>query len=261
MTPGIHSMPAEEYFKADGISKSGLDLIDISPRHYRYAKREETEALFMGTLLHRQLLEPETLENSVHIKPEGMSFATREGKAWRAAHDDKPIIEEGSLTNAINAAKAIHAHPIARRLLKNAEPEKSLFGIDSHGTLRKCRLDALCAGTLIPDVKTTQDARPDAFSRAIWDYRYHVQAAYYIDLCNMVGIEKTAMAFIVVEPKPPYCVAVYFLDDEAVEIGRQQYQANIQTYRNCLATDTWPGYSDEAQPIGLPAWALKMSGH
>jgi len=261
MTPGIHSMPASQYFAAEGISASGLDLINISPRHYRYHQREETESMFMGTLLHRQLLEPDTLENAYWIKPEGMSFATREGKKWKADHSDRPIVEEGSLTKAIRAVKAIHEHPIARRFLKNAECEKSIFAYDSQGTLRKARLDIFCAGTVLPDVKTSTDARPDEFSKSIWNLEYHKRAAWYLDICNMIGIEKKHFAFIVVEPRPPFCVAVYILDDEAIEIGREQYQAILQTYRNCLETDTWPGYSTEMQPIGLPQWALKQAGH
>ena len=48
-----------DYHRAEGISKSGLDLIARSPMHYRFREqREPTAAMALGTATHAAILEP-----------------------------------------------------------------------------------------------------------------------------------------------------------------------------------------------------------
>lgn len=255
---GIHSMPAQQYRQAHGLSKSDLDLIAISPAHYkaRDLRSKDTEATRMGTLIHSAILEPDGL--AFHVKPEGMNFATKEGKAWKLEHTSAPIITSDEWKTMTGIVASVHAHPMAKRLLSGGKSERCLFGKDSQGTVRKGRLDYLPDnGNIIVDVKTCENAGPREFERSIYNYRYHAQAAYYVDLANLCGMEKEVFCFIAVEKQPPYAVAVYRLDQDAMEFGRMLYERDLQIYRNCRTSGVWPAYSQDVEEIGLPLFARK----
>lgn len=260
--PGIYSIAAERYHAAAGVSKSMLDILaEKTPAHliaYLNGEREETEAMRFGTILHRALLEPDTYKDAFHVKPEGMRFSTKAGMEWQAAHADKPCLTTDSATAIERMVSAVHTHPFAKRLLAGALPEQSLFVEDSHGTLRKSRLDALTKGNVIPDIKTTESANLENFERSISRYRLHVQAAYYLDNCNLAGIDKQGFFFICVEKSAPYAVRCLQLMPEVIEFGRTLYQRDLQVYRNCLETDRWPAYEDTYAECALPTWEMKQ---
>jgi len=253
-TPKIVTMPSPEYRKAPGVSKSDLDLISRSPAHFRYGVREETDAMRIGTLVHQAVFDQSSLSYSV--KPEGMSFATKDGKAWRADHEGTMIITQKESDMLVGIVESIKRHPKGGKLIAEGLAEQSLFAMDSNGTLRKGRTDFLPAKTpVILDLKTCEDARPGKFSRSILDYRYHVQAAYYLDLCKLIGEDRRAFILIAAEKTPPYAVMVYQVQDEDVEFGRMCYQRDLQVYRNCMESGIWPSYSEEIELIGIPEYA------
>ena len=59
----------------------------------------------------------------------------------------------------------------------------------------------------------------------------HVQAAYYLDNCNLVGIENQIFFFIVIEKEPPYLVRCPKLVGEVINVGKQLYQRDLPLYR------------------------------
>jgi len=62
--------------------------------------------------------------------------------------------------------------------------------------------------------------------------------------------------FVFIEKKPPYAVAVYELDEESVEKGRELYAQDLKLYKECKEWDHWPAYSSKVQTLSLPKWAL-----
>jgi len=262
-SPGIYSIAAERYHAASGVSKSMLDILaEKTPAHliaYLNGEgREETDAMRVGTILHRALLEPDTYKDAFYTRPDKLSYATKEGKAWRDCHRDKPCLTTGEAAQISRMVDAVHTHPFAKRLLAGAQPEQSLFVEDSHGTLRKSRLDALTKGNVLPDIKTTESANLENFERTVSRYRYHVQAAYYLDNCQLAGIDKQSFFFICVEKGPPYAVRCLQLLPEVVQFGRTLYQRDLQVYRNCLERDEWPAYENNYADCGLPAWEMRQ---
>lgn len=105
------------------------------------------------------------------------------------------------------------------------------------------------------DLKTTSNASPRAFARSVANFRYQVQHSFYQDVLTAAGFEVNAFVFVAVESSPPYQVAVYILETDAVDLGRRLYQRDLATYRNCLSQDYWPGYSDEVMTLTLPRYA------
>jgi exodeoxyribonuclease VIII len=261
---GILSMSGEQYRAADGISKSDLDWIapPRTPAHFRakksaVIKAEETPAMRLGSLTHRAILEPDTMEGAFVIKPEDMSYATKDGKAWRE-EQALPIIMADEAHSIGRMVDSVWANKSAARILKDAKTEMSLFAEDENGTTRKCRLDALTGGNIIPDIKTCASADVAEFERSIAKYRYYVQAAYYLDICELLEMDKKHFVFICVEKAEPYAVAVYSLAQQAIEFGRAEYKRDLAVYRQCLESDSWPGFSDVISEVGLPSWMSKQ---
>ncbi len=260
---GIVDMTHDAYLLAQGVSKSMLDKLahPKTPAHLRAyldePQPEPTDAQTFGTILHSALLIPDSL-SAVAVKPEGLDMRTKLGKDWAAAQGDKTIVSSDRMTAIKRMVDNVWAHPVAKRLLAGSDFERSLFATDGNGTLRKGRLDVLTkAGNILPDVKTCESAAPEDFEKSIFQYRYFVQAPYYLDLCDLIGIKKEHFVFIAVEKTPPYCVAVHELDPLIVEAGRKTYQRDLTVYRQCVESGIWPGYPPEVGIVSVPMWARK----
>ena len=266
MNSGILSLPEAQYRAAEGISKSLLDWIapPKTPAHFKakldgLIPDEQTPAMRLGSMIHRAILEPETVSGAWVVKPEGMKFTTKEGKEWQAAQT-LPIITAAEADTITGMRESVWAHPAVKRVLANAKTECSLFANGEDGVLRKARIDALPeGGNVIVDIKSCQSADPDMMAKSVANYRYDVQAAYYLDLCQLLGMDKTEFLFVCVEKQPPYAVAVYALDQDAIEWGRKQYQRDLAAVKHCMAEDHWPSFTQDITTLGLPAWAQKQA--
>ncbi len=152
----------------------------------------------------------------------------------------------------------IQKHPAASQLLQQGKSEQSIFWTDKEtGVKCKGRLDWLANGdvsSVILDLKSTQDASPEGFQRSISKYRYHVQAAMYLDGTKELGFDPDAFIFAAWEKHSPYASALYYATPEMLEIGRKEYKRLLKIYAKCLETDKWEGYSGEIQPINLPEY-------
>lgn len=271
---GIHlDMPAERYFAADGVSHSMLKHMDPTPAHLlAYLARQEQEAerpiaLTLGTLVHERVLTPGGEFKQVAVKPEGLRFNTKEGKAWREEHlaAGKQILTQDEYVFVVCAVENILAHPECRPLFESdaTKTEVSVFCPFSLGgtVQRKARIDIVSAGNALADIKTCQSAHKPDFASAILDFGYHTQAAYYLDIwadAVPVGQEaKSHFVFIAVEKTPPYLVAVYDIAARAIKEGRRINIERLQKYIECKETAHFPGYSQSVEDIDLPAWYWK----
>lgn len=261
-TGELLSIPAQEYHKADGVSASMLDQIRKSPAHLQSyllgELREEGEALSLGTLIHRAVLEPATFDGSFHVKPDGMKFTTNEGKEWQKEHGDKPVVSQGDMDTVQRVRDVVLRDSTARALLSGGHFEQSLFVEDEHGTLRKSRFDYIAtSGNVIPDLKSTRSANIDDFEKSIERHHYYERAAYYLDNAELGGMKKDTFVFICIETRPPFLLAIYQLNNTVIEAGRMIYRRDLQVYRNCKESGRWPGYHSGIREIGLPPYAMR----
>lgn len=263
-----HSREMKEQF----ISKSGLDKIARSPAHYKYFvenESEDTPALVFGRAFHTMILEPEKMDDEVIVLPDawptkkecGISIEEQK-EAFRHKHQHKAILTADQMDMAKAMRASLDEHAAARFLLRKSpgKAEQTLLWQDADTDVKcRARLDWLADDGLIVDLKTTTCAKPEVFERSAYDYRYHVQAAFYLEAYRQVmGKEPLGFAFIAVEKEPPYCACVYLAQPEFIEIGRREYLENLMLYADCLQKNEWPGYPDiSLVPLNLPAWAQK----
>jgi hypothetical protein len=265
-TPTIrHDLTNAEYHASPAISKSGLDLIRKAPALYRWRQanpQEQTPAMRLGTLTHTVVLEPDRFEQDTIVRPEGIDRRTSAGKlAWaefEVQAEGKEIISEEEWTKLAAIRDAVRSHPAAAKALAGWPViEQSIFWTEeASGIACRCRPDAVTERGVIVDLKTTRDASPDGFAKSVAQYRYHVQAAFYSDGYRAAfGEAPRGFVFIAVETEPPYLVAVYVASETMTSRGRIEYQADLDTFRECLASDCWPGYSSSPLTLDLPKWA------
>lgn len=291
MQPGIYSdISNEDYHSGEGVSKSGLDLIRKSPMHYKARieasnDREPTTAQAIGSAFHSLLLEPEDFAVRYIVEPEGAprkptkvqrnakkpSPETIEAIAFwdqfEADNAGKIVLDAADNEQLLAMAHSVRNHKAANALLTGAPgvAELSCYWNDPiTGVLCRCRPDWWRSDGIIVDVKTTEDGSPEGFAKSLVNWRYYVQAPYYLDGLSecITQAGETAIpkphtfVFLVVEKKPPYAVSVYVLDNESFELGRVEYRTDLNKYAECLETGIWPGYGEAIQKIGVPQWHL-----
>lgn len=177
----------------------------------------------------------------------------------KASYGNKQEIPASDYKDIMAMLKNINSHHTAAGLLKDASVEQSFYWTDQAGILRKCRTDAISAcGRFVLDLKTTDfDVSAAGFGRTVMQRRYHVQAAWYLDVLRGLygaGAPQT-FVFIVAQKKRPYDVSVQFLSAEQVEVGRILYQNDYERLIQCQQADYWPGADGGAiLQAELPLW-------
>jgi len=258
-----------DYHRHKAVSKSHLDQIARSPLHYwaRYldpnrVDPEPTPAMSIGSALHTHVLELDTWDERYVTMPEGIDRRTKQGKAeWEAfsaASSGRTVLSKTDAELVMRMARAIYAHPAAAFLLQRpGQAEQTYLWTDEATGLEcKCRPDWMTTdGQLIVDLKTTEDASPAGFRKSVANFRYHVQAAWYLDgLERATGKRPEQFIFICVEKKPPHAVAVYAASAEMVATGAITAEADLARLALCKEAGDWPGYSNQIEVIDLPPW-------
>lgn len=127
--------------------------------------------------------------------------------------------------------------------------------------LLKCRPDAISAdGRVVLDLKTTDDVSVFGFGTTIARRRYHVQAAWYLDiLFELYGNDAPRQfAFIAAQKERPHDVGVHFLTADQIELGRRLYQRDLSRILTCAKENYWPGATcGQLVRAELPYWEMR----
>jgi hypothetical protein len=255
--PGLYRIPEEKYHATEAFSKSGASKLLRSPAHFRI-KTIETPAMVIGTAFHRAVLERDRFKALYACKPEGMSFATKDGKAWKADNEDKIILSYADYTNVLAMSDAVWNNPDAAFLLGKGEAEVSGFFHDPlfPDVPCKMRIDFLNTETgFVIDLKKCTDAREHAFKRDAYKFGYHIQAFLYsLGMSLITGADRFSFYFIAVESDPPHGVMVYRASPAMINEGMADAYLAMEMYRDCMAANSWPGYPEGIVDLDVPEW-------
>jgi len=267
VAPGYHTdLTNEQYHSGPGVSKSQLDLIHRSPSLLQWSKAapeddEKKAALNVGDAVHALILEPHRFRDEFAIGPKDAPRNTKEGKAkW--AEFEAGLKEGQTVLSADEGRKveliygSVMAHPHARWIAEAAgDAEASIYWNDPEsGLLCRCRPDKLIKehGWIV-DVKTTADM--SKFNRSVWDYRYHVQDAFYSEGYKQhFGEAPAGFLFLVVSTSiecGKYPVRLFCLDAEAKAKGQASMREDLSVLAECERTGEFPGI----ETLSLPRWA------
>ncbi|EEO8062567.1 exodeoxyribonuclease VIII, partial [Salmonella enterica] len=234
--PGIYyDIPNEAYHAGPGVSKSQLDDIADTPAIYLWRKNapvdtEKTKSLDTGTAFHCRILEPEEFSKRFIIAPE-FNRRTSAGK-----EEEKTFLEECARTGrtVLTAEEgrkielmyqSVMALPLGQWLVESAGyAESSVYWEDPEtGILCRCRPDKIIPEFhWIMDVKTTADIQ--RFRTAYYDYRYHVQDAFYSDGYRAQFGEIPTFVFLVASTTAEcgrYPVEIFMMGEDAKLAGQR----------------------------------------
>lgn len=215
----------------------------------------------MGSLIHDiLLLDGQNISSRYHIlSPEFKDFRTKAAKDERdeAIQRGLMVIKQDDLDKARNVAKYAMENPGISSIFTGGKTEQTLIWKDDEtDVMCRCRFDLFNHKELFGmDYKTSRNAHPREFSRAVGDYGYYIQAAMYMEGYKAVfGKSLKKFWFIVQEIEQPEMIAPIELDNVALEWGKILFDAAKRKYAMCKDTDHWPGYDEQTHKIGLPGW-------
>ncbi len=257
-----------EYQQLEGVNNSVLSALRRSPAHAYQAMQEDrkiTPSMKFGQLLHMAVLEPTRFDSEVGVRPSGMDLRKKEDKTiyerMVIEFGEGNILKEEEYEAVKSMANSVKDHASASRILAELEvTEVSFQWSRPDGLLCKGRADGICPRLkTIVDIKTTEDAsnNKDGFPKSVLNYGYYRQAAHYLDGLCALGKDYQRFVFIALEKVPPYACAVYQLGDESIKYGREELAGLYKTFKECQASNTWPGYSEEINFVHLPDWVFK----
>lgn len=268
--PGVYkNMPDSEYFAIDAVSNSYLKHVKKSPGHAKFAPPDTpTDSKSVGSIAHLALLQPERLETCVKVVPEG----NKNSKAFYEQLDsmfpgigidkslnwignqqliaekcqDVVLTEPGHLAMAKGMATSVVRNFNCKKLLETGESEVVIVWEDEQtGLLCKCKFDKLNTQLGIGvDLKFVEDASPEKFGYAAYDYGWHRQQVHYYDGAKSAGIDLQTNVIIAVEKTPPYPATIYELGDQEWEIANEEIRHLLAVESGCQRTNKYPFYTN-----------------
>jgi len=243
-------MTVEEYRRAPGANYSSLKWLLSSPAHYLANlnhRPEETSVMRLGTMLHSWWLEgKEDVLGDAVVKPDGLSFSTKEGKAWRDENQDKFILTSDEWTQFLARQAALKASSVASALIQvMPDREKPLFG-EIDGVPVKALFDALSDCAFI-DLKTCQKNDPKSWGETVLERHYALQTALYREIWKQNFEGYPTFYWITVSADPSPVVAIYW-NEPFISIGEQQLAKVIKIYKDLQE------YGEQPLQAELPFW-------
>ncbi len=225
-------MSNEVYHATAGISSSAVKSVyKKSLAHWKGEKRNPNNPAFaMGTAVHALLLE-EHLTDLVVKGPK-----TKASAAFKAMKEemvgDQVLLTEVEYNVAQRIAKGALNNPVCKDALRHAdrENEVSIFASDPiSGLMLKTRPDLMIRSEqTVYDVKTTLDASPRGFGQLeCFKWGYHIQAAFYVYVCQLADLDIQEFSFIACEKSSPYISHLHVVGPELMEKATEQMHRTL----------------------------------
>jgi exodeoxyribonuclease VIII len=236
----------------------------------------DSKATKWGRLLDVCLLTPDEFPNLYAVRPPTYKDAkTGEEKPWNANSNvckawieeqgEREIVGDGELEKVRQAIARIRSDEIIAawcaacdtQVLVEAEWHDKPTGLVIPV---RCLIDfvprndtefAKCVG----DLKTTCNAKPQAWQRWCYTAGYHIQGAFNLDMiAAATGEDRNTFCFILSESFEPWQTGKRMLSEDFKELGRAEYTKHLRNYAQCVKSGRWPGYDDTDEAI--QSWSI-----
>lgn len=249
---------SDAYHEWDGksVTRSQLYLFRKSPRSFynRYVlgiSPPRSKALTFGSAFHALALEGREEFDRHFVQtferppvPEGESesgYWRRKANAetlnklkleWAQQHGHKEQLSANDIRMIEAMSDAAHdcRKPLCVELLRDAMFETVAEGLDYEtGIGLRCKIDIWTAEGFPADLKSHSGDLGDSWDRAIMDYGYHFQSAFY-RRCTSTD----RFPFLVVQKAQDPDAMVAELDDEEAALGDKVMRAALDRFAVCL---------------------------
>lgn len=231
----VKEMSNSDYRAREGLSSSDIKMLLENPYKYKIGyKKPKSENLALGSAVHSLILEPENFKRDFLVMPD-LNLRTKEGKEekakleYEAESSGKILIKDESYKKALDIVDNFKQRSVFD-MFKNGVSEVSFFS-EINGIKCKARPDYFIQDKgIILDLKTTSQengASPDNFLKAIANFKYYIQAKWYMLL---TGAKE--FYFVVLETESPYMLGVYELDKVSLDFAEKEILRAFEVFRN-----------------------------
>ena len=258
----METLTQQQYRAIDALGSTDIKTLLTNPYLFKNGVRKEpTDNLILGSVIHTLILEPQKLESEYIIMPE-LNLRTNADKAIKAELEaeakatNKTLVKAEIFNQAEAVSKSFLNSSLSSFLRGEVKAEASFFG-EIDGVKVKARPDLILPKEkIIIDFKTTSQVgggSADGFAKMAANFGYYIQASLYLEIT-----EYKQFYFIVLETTEPFMVGCYKLDSEALEFGKSEIRRAIEIYKN-LGEYKSPLYLNnldfsKVQEINLPSW-------
>lgn len=242
-------VPNNIYHAFPALSSSQFKHLLKSSKHWSAEQQKEKERkdhFDFGSALHTYALERELWNEEVIVAPQ-VNKRTKEGReTWKnflEQNKEKTIIEEKDVGKIKTMYQSLKENSDFMQVMTEGMPELSVF-TEMNGVMCRCRPDwiDIDRGFMV-DLKTTQDASKEKFVDHIYNFGYHRQAAFYLDVFyEATGIRLQGYGIIALEKEPPYAVCSHQLHTDFLGIGREEYKKAFARYKMAVKEEKLEGY-------------------
>lgn len=266
----IDDLDIDDYHSMPQLSKTGLDMVNISPATYFANYLSENRppqkvraGQLEGNLAHCTILEPDHFNDRYYVleidAPDRPTKAMLSSKNpsesslrrigyWKEVDekaDGKTIITQDQYEIAWRQRDSVMASPAMKEIFSSGIAERSVFWTDeSTGVACRCRPDWVNeldeSTVLIADVKTYNSVSLADIRRQIERKRYNIQDAYYSDGYE-AGTKKNvaAFVFVFVSTEYPYHAIPVKIRESDRKISRVRYIEDLKAFRKAQITGDW----------------------
>jgi hypothetical protein len=225
-----------DYFSHEYISCSELKSFAKGVNYYiaDKANPKQSDAMDFGKAFHQAILEND------------FDFS----KIWKTkATIDKHTESITKMKNALG-------------LYYNFSSNSNEYVLLDHENGLRCKIDSYdYLRNTIYDIKTCQSAKFEDVIKDIFNYKYHWQSKFYIDLINRYsGTQQTMFKFIFIEKQEPYSIIEVELDGEILDLAYSQYEHllnELKLVKNAKLDSYEPSFNETLLTMDMvPTWLI-----
>lgn len=234
-----------------------------------------SDAKAYGSLLDCRLLTPELFEKRYSIKPP--TYTDDKGKLkpfnmnatvckdWAAEQAGREIVSLKEVAECDEAIARLRCDEVIASFVDASDKQVLVVAewLDEETGLVvpiRCLLDLVPRNDTefaksLADLKCVRSAALIPFQRQCYQYGWHLQAAFDLDLYVAAsGEDRCNWCFVIQESYEPWQPAKRLLSQDFVDIGRAEYKKHLSLYCACLKAGQWPSYDDNDEAV--QGWSL-----
>lgn len=263
------NLPFPDYLNHPAFGSSDLRNFARLPAlcdwHRRNRSEGGTDATAIGTAAHCLILTPELFADTYAVKPGGMTFASKEGKAWReerrsAGYLDDNMLSQVEMNQVLAIADAFRGKWAANESLRKAVATEASIFWTQDGLNCKGRPDWFTESHVY-DLKVSVHASKDIGTLRFraWTEGWMHQAAHNRAGLRLNGYPAVNGArLVVIAPKGPSAIQTYCLElsEHTLDVIELEMESIRKGMVQCVESGVWPGTPEEWEAVEIPESAL-----
>jgi len=268
---------------------SRSDLMEFNHCPHRWAMgyhKSKTEALSYGNMLDAFVLDRDRFDEAFIVRPDTYENDKGEIKKWNnnsntckkwnaeTLKSGMGIISEADLKICKDAENSLLADEVIKGILDTSDFQVMITA-EWHDKPTGLKIPLKCLIDIVPrkdsyfhrylaDLKTCRTACVGQWAREVYNWGYHVQGAFYLDMHEAAtGEVRNGFAHILQESYEPYEVGRRLIDEDFIELGRDKYFAALEKYCECMKSGKFGGYDDYSMvqfdgftSVGPESWMI-----